>query len=320
MANLHLAMEKRGWQCSGSLPVSAQAQHLKQHRNAIAEANLIVVNGEGSLHHNSRNTNRLFEIMGLLCKKRPIVLLNALWQDNDPEQWRPLLSQFSAVFTRDRRSQAQLVAMGIEAGYAPDLTFYNYPDYSNSQRSRYMITDSVLKEWDEKALSICQADPECEFRTLLTRKPSFSRGSRDWGRQLKSALYPWLFERVNTNVPARYKVLAKATNNGDEFLQSLASYRGVCAARYHALCFALQQQVPMLLVSSNSHKSEALIEEVGLPLALFKFDNSRPGNLKIQLQQVVEQYSDYTECVKSFNIEAKAQIEAMFDHVVGVCS
>lgn len=320
MANLHSAMEERGWRCSGSLPVSAQAQHLKKHNKAIADANLTLINGEGSLHHNSRNAMRLFEIMDLLHKQRPTVLLNALWQDNDPAQWQALLSRFSAVFARDRRSQSQLEAIGIETRYAPDLTFYNYPDYSGCQQSRYMITDSVLKEWDEKALRVCQSDPECDFRTLLTRHPTFSRGSRDWGRQLKFALYPWLFEHFGTNVPARYKVLAQATDNGDQFLQSLAAYRGVCAARYHALCFALQQQVPMLFVSSNSHKSEALIEEVGLPLELFKYDNAHSGDIKMQLQKVVAQYSDHTESIKAFKNTAKEHIEKMFDHIVTVCN
>jgi hypothetical protein len=319
MANLHLGMERRGWQCSGSLPVSAQVQHLKKHSKAISESNLILVNGEGSLHHNSRNAMRLFEIMNQLRKQGPVVLLNALWQDNDPEQWRPLLSDLSAVYTRDRRSQSQLEAIGINAAYAPDLTFYNYPDYSGSQRSRYMITDSVLKKWDETAYAICQRDPECEFRTLLTRRPNFSRGSRDWGRQLKFSLYPYIFERFGSHVPPRYRVVAKATNNSEQFLQSLAAYRGICAARYHALCFAIQQQVPMLFVSSNSHKSEALIEEIGLPQALFKYDNSCASDLKQQLQQVSAQYANYAERVKSFNSMAKEKIETMFDHIVDIC-
>jgi hypothetical protein len=72
----------------------------------------------------------------------------------------------------------------------------------------------------------------------------------------------------------------------------------------------------MLFVSSNSHKSEALIEEIGLPQALFKYDNSRTGDLKHQLQQVSAQYANYAEHVKSFNIMAKQKIESMFDHIV----
>ena len=71
-------------------------------------------------------------------------------------------------------------------------------------------------------------------------------------------------------------------------------------------------------ISSNSHKSEALIEEIGLPQALFKYDNSRAGDLKLQLQQVSAQYADYAERVTSFNIMAKQKINAMFDHIVDI--
>lgn len=316
MANLHLGMQRRGWRCVGSLPVSATVQHLARHHTNIARAKLIVVNGEGTLHHNSRNAERLLSICNALCGQAPIALINALWQDNDTARWQPLLSKFNAIYTRDRRSQAQLQALGLRVGYAPDLTFYHHTNNAGGEKAYYLCTDSVLKNWNEQALNRCDDDPKLRFATLLTRRIRFSRGVRDYDRQLKHTLYPWLFTRFNINVPARYKALVTAVDNTDEFIRRFASYRAVCAARYHALCFALQQQVPVLAISSNSQKSEALLEEAGLPLETFMLDKNDTTKLTTRLQETVDIYSDYAQLVTVFNRDATEKIDAMFDYVL----
>ncbi len=318
MANLHLAMQRRGWQCTGSLPVSATTQYLNKHRAAIGAANLIVVNGEGSLHHNSRNTQRLYAILDSLHGSHPIVLINALWQDNDPVLWRPVLKQLDAVYARDRRSQAQLHGLDIDAGYAPDLTFYHYPDCAAGERTGYLCTDSVVRAWNERAYQYCSQDPEMVFATLLTRHLNFSRGPRDYSRRVKYALYPRLYRYLPVEIPARYKALAQAVDDNDAFIRSLAGYRGICAARYHALCFALQQKVPVVSVPSNSHKSEALLEEAGLPREQLTFDNARPDTSKQRLQTVETQYEHMRANVIEFNKRAVGAIDHMFDHITAV--
>ena len=112
MANLHLAMEKRGWQCTGSLPVSTKPEHLNKSIQTIKQTDLIIVNGEGSLHHNSRNATRLYNILSTVTKERPIALINALWQGNDSAQWQPLLASFAAIYA------AKLATHLVERGSA----------------------------------------------------------------------------------------------------------------------------------------------------------------------------------------------------------
>ncbi len=313
--NLHAGMQARGWTCTGSLPVSASPRHLQRYRQAIGAAQLVIVNGEGSLHHDSRNTRRLLKICTALRQTHPIALVNALWQDNDDSSWKSLLEGFSAVYARDRRSQRQLQTLGIKAGYAPDLTFYQYPVFQQARRDCYACTDSVLNEWTRLALRVCENDRDMVFLTLFTGAIQYSRGARDWHKQVKYRMYPWLSRSLGIDVPPRYQSLPYAIRETDAFLQNLASFRAVCVARYHALCFAMQQQVPFVAVASNSHKSESLIEEAGLPLGDYVIARSEFPDLKDRLARAYREYPAVENRIREFNRRARQHLESMFDDI-----
>lgn len=317
--NLHLGLARRGWTCTGSLPVSATAGQLRRHRRELAAAQLIVVNGEGSLHHDGRNAGRLYDVCAALLEEaRPIALINAVWQDNDPARWKPLLERLAAISVRDRRSQDQLRAMGVAAECAPDLTFYDYPRFTAPPRARYGCTDSVLKSWTEKVLRLCAQDREIEFLTLFAKELRYRRGFRDWDKAVKYRLYPRLWTAFGLPVPPRYRSLPFADAETAAFLGRLASCRAVCVARYHALCFALQQNVPFVAVASNSHKSEALLEEVGLPLDRYLIGPDEFDRLKERLEQAVRDYPAVQTTVAEFNRRAKERLEQLFDRLAGL--
>lgn len=313
--NLQLGLERRGWTCTGSLPVSATARQLPRHRPQIEAARLVVINGEGSLHHDSRNAGRLFEICAELQPVRPLALVNALWQDNDLARWKPLLARFVAVYARDRRSQAQLQAGGIDADYAPDLTFYEYPRFTGQPRARFGCTDSVLKSWTAQVLQLCQADEDFTYLPLFTGQLQFRRGARDWEKALKYAVYPWLSRICEVPVPPRYRALDCAIGETEAFLCRLASCRAVCAARYHALCFALQQNIPFVAVTSNSHKSEALLEEVGLPRENCLIGPNETEDLKARLEAAVAGHPAVAGQIEEFNRRARQLLDGMFDRI-----
>jgi len=313
--NLHAGMQAREWTCTGSLPVSSSPSRLGRYRQSIGQAALIIVNGEGSLHHDSRNALRLLDVCAALQKTCPVVLVNALWQDNHDARWLGVLDGFRAVYTRDRRSQQQIQALGIKAGYAPDLTFYDYPQFAPARRVSYGCTDSVLNDWTCMALQACSQDHEISFLTLFTGKVQYSRGLRDWDKRIKTWIYPWLWKSLGIKVPPRYQSLPYAIADTRQFLGTLASFRAVCVARYHALCFTFQQQVPFVAVASNAHKSESLIEEAGLPLDAFVLPRVGIRELKERLAEAIRGYAGVEERIRDFNRQAKQHIESMFDEV-----
>ncbi len=315
--NLHAGMTFRGAHCTGSLPVSSSSRHLKHHRRALRAAQRVIINGEGSLHHNSRNTRRLLKICRMLAATHPMILVNTVWQDNDPAPWLPLLRNFLAVYARDRRSQSQFHDIGIDAEYAPDLTFYAYPSFPTQPRSGYLCTDSVVSTWTEAALKACQQDEQLDFMTLFTRSLRYRRGSKDWHKALKYRFYPILHQRLGVRVPPRYRSLPYAVNDIGKLLQKLAACQAVCAARYHSLCFALQQNSPFAAVTSNSHKSISLLEEIGIPPDRFTIKTEDMHALKTKLKQAEQNYAGIESRIEHFKHTAKTKINSMFDHVAG---
>ncbi len=311
--NLHAAMAARGWRCSGSLPVSASESDLMRVRGPLDKARLVILNGEGSLHHNSRNTRRLLAICTRLQQSHPLAIINTIWQDNDTAAWRPLLDTCLAVYVRDRRSREQLVAIGVDAGLAPDLTFYDYPVLSPQVGEQYGCTDSVITDWTEWALEQCEAASDMEFITLFTQKLAHTRGMRDASRRIKYAVYPRLRRVLHANVPARYRALAHAENDTAILLGRIASTRAICVARYHALCFALQQNRPFVAVPSNSFKSEALLEEVGLPRDTFLYCERDASSLRTALEHAAARHEEFRPRIAAFNQSARRRIDTMFD-------
>ena len=82
--NLKSAMKQRGWNCIGSLPVSSSLQDLERYFPKDLTPDLIIVNGEGTLHHDGRNCKKLLTVCKKLQESYSVVLINALWQDVDP--------------------------------------------------------------------------------------------------------------------------------------------------------------------------------------------------------------------------------------------
>jgi len=104
----------------------------------VKEADLLIVNGEGSIHHGKRL--ELLEVARLF----PAILVNCVFEDNP---LTPAIKSFRFVSTRESLSAAQLVAQGVRAEVIPDVmltastlcTFQRQPPEANIG-----ITDNVL--------------------------------------------------------------------------------------------------------------------------------------------------------------------------------
>lgn len=82
----------------------------------LSKADLVVVNGEGSLHHNRRND--LIEI----AAKYPAVLVNSVWENNIVDG----LENFKYISVRESASyDAMLADSGIRPELVPDIIFSN---------------------------------------------------------------------------------------------------------------------------------------------------------------------------------------------------
>lgn len=230
----------------------------------LDEADLIVVNGEGTLHHGHRQGERLLRIADHPARSgKPVALINTIYQQN-PEGWRHHLERIDLVSTRDSRSAAEIGQLtGRDCGWVPDLSLAEGAvDTSGMARTRLLVGDSVETGTRKALLGLTDLDPGARFLPILKGlKPSKPHHPTPF-RQLREA-YIWL--------NARYSQWRRGNIefNRDEagFIRSLTTARLHVTGRFHAVCFCLFTSTPFLAVESNSWKIAALLEDFGLGTA-----------------------------------------------------
>lgn len=109
-----------------------------------SSADLVLVNGEGSLHHGRRR--ELIEV----AKQAPSILVNTVWQDNPTEG----LEHFRYISVREGMSH---LALGGCGDVIPDVIFANarLKTYKGTEKTtEQATTDNVLSQGDGDILAI----------------------------------------------------------------------------------------------------------------------------------------------------------------------
>ena len=227
----------------------------------LSEADLVVVNGEGTLHHGHRQGERLLRIAEHPARgQKPVALINAIYQEN-PESWKKHLDRIDLISTRDSQSATEISRLtGHKCGFVPDLSLAEGAIASPGiPRTRLLIGDSVETKTRLALRALTDLDPDAKFLPILKGlKPSKPHHPTPF-RQLRES-YIWLNARYSQWRHGNIEF------NRDEagFIRSLTSARLHVTGRFHAVCFCLATGTPFLAVESNSWKMGALLEDFGL--------------------------------------------------------
>ena len=217
---------------------------------------LVVVNGEGSIHHDSKAARRIATLAHKLAARNcPAYLINASEEANGPEVLAGL-AQFRLRFMRDRASRDSLARRDITASIVPDLTL-SWDDAPLAQRrGALLVTDSSSVATTERLLALARRWSGARPVSLRARPPWPARGSKTRAlsfpiKRLAGGLLP----------------LSPWSLRHGQVLQTRADFMHVLAAeasaivcgRYHGVCLALRTGLPFLAVEGNIGKIGALL-------------------------------------------------------------
>ena len=224
----------------------------------MAQAERIVINGEGTLHHGRPAGLDLLKVVEHKACRAPTYLVNALYQEN-PDSWLAPLSSFSGVWVRDSRSAQELTDQGARCDdMIPDLTLCGGPIVDlPAKRSGTIVGDSVdnsvtaaLK--DHAQLSNAQYIPSLSH----LKRP---KGRTRLGRYLRNRYIARFEAQTQKEFPLLH--LAKTV---DDYATRLAHAELHVTGRFHGVCISLLTGTPFLALQSNSWKIEMLLEDLGL--------------------------------------------------------
>ncbi|MFC3164563.1 polysaccharide pyruvyl transferase family protein [Ciceribacter thiooxidans] len=230
--------------------------------DAMAKSDVIVINGEGTLHHGAKAGARLLRVVDHPARgDKPVALINAIYQEN-PEEWSRYLEKMTIISTRDSWSAEEAGRhAGRAVGFVPDLSLSDGFEEAapGVTRDLLLVGDSVSREVSRRLLALADSRADARLlpilRTIKASKPHVAtplRLLREAYIRLHAAAFGWTHGNV--------------LFNRDEagFIDALQHGYLHVTGRFHAVCFCLFTRTPFLAIESNSWKIRALMHDLGL--------------------------------------------------------
>jgi polysaccharide pyruvyl transferase WcaK-like protein len=264
MANLARLLDENGFIVTVSHPAHRDWRADGGFLDALRASRLLIVNGEGTIHHD-RPTGRCLLEAGAAARAEgvPAALINAVWEENGPELAR-MLASFALVSLRDSRSAAEVRGAGVDCRVVPDLSLYE-PDAAPERRGRDGIgfTDNVDR-LSALELDACRRNARGEVISILQG----GAGMAAYLRFLRSGVGL----REDLGAPARLARLIRmrhglwraATPDTRAFVDRIARLRLLVSGRFHACALAIGAGTPFVAVPSNTGKIASLVRDAGL--------------------------------------------------------
>ncbi|KKM04578.1 hypothetical protein LCGC14_1762840 [marine sediment metagenome] len=184
-------------------------------------ADIIIINGEGSLHHGTPNSAFLWTVLNhAQMNNIPTVLINTVWDGMElDDRQLELLNTLELVSCRESKSLYQIYDVYKErmAWVTPDMIFAHHPRD---------ISAAPQKE----GLVYCPGSGKLTAQ-IAQRKPNI------------------LIQR-HTGAPSF-----------EEFCSELTNYDGVVTDRFHTCCIAMMCGLPVYALKANCHKVDGLAED-----------------------------------------------------------
>lgn len=264
MGAMETLLARNGMDAVGMCPSHQDWQQDGTFLKALERARMVVVNGEGTIHHDRPAGRKLLEI-GAYARARgiPAVLVNAGWEANGPEMLR-MLGDFAVVSVRDSASANAVRASGRSCRIVPDLSLYGPapPRPPLETRQGIAFTDSVDR-FKSVALEQCRRRLDGHTLSILFPPPGavgYLRFVRE-GFAARDALTPRVLLRI---LRLRHRLCQNSFACTQPFLAALSRFRLLVSGRFHACTLALITGTPFISVPSNTGKIATLIADAGL--------------------------------------------------------
>lgn len=250
-----------GLEVSTTAPANADWRTNAAVMAAIDDADLVIVNGEGTLHHDAP-WGEVLLAAGAYARARgkAAVLINATWQENSA-RLGALVKDFDLVSVRETASARALEAIGVDARIVPDLALLE--DIPSPHRGGGLgFSDNVVRSSTlalYRHMKAHAAEPISLFRRSPTWREVY-RGLREFlpGFRIFNPFSVWeVLTLLRRDASAREP-------DGGRWKARVASYSLIVTGRFHLVAFCLASRTPFLAVASNTHKIAAMLSDAGL--------------------------------------------------------
>lgn len=293
------------------IATSAEGTNWREDRrflHKVAKCDGIIVNGEGTIHHNRPAGRLLLEVTELAEQyKLPIYLINTTYQEN-PADFKHYLDKFDGIFVREGESAKELNNLGVACTVVPDLTL-SYSYSPQKSRSSIGVSDSSIEPVSQKLFTLSRAHQAKFLPVIRSRKYDGTFNLTEFLRDIKFDLTRLKLKKSNTNnyLALRNLYLKKTIAT---FFDEVASCHVVISGRFHVICFCILTDTPFLAIDGNSHKIQSMLRDIGLSEKRM-VSPEEIVNIPMHLDHSFSEHE--LNALATFKQQAKVRINSMFD-------
>ncbi len=232
MFRISLIGDHSSYHCGSEAAFSIIRMEITRHGRIVRKGedfDLLVVNGEGSMHHDSISfINKMSVIKAALEAGKRVMLVNSVWQDNSQE-YADLVGQCERVVVRERFSQQALAAQGVSSEIALDASYSANVDPAAEAvdfAGRVVFTDFFSREFDA-------------------------------------------FVKLNSKWAQRFDYIDMQRMSWSSLVRSLQSASLLVTGRHHAVYASCKARTPFLALRGNTHKIEGLMATAASEIPVF---------------------------------------------------
>jgi hypothetical protein len=293
MATLRREIAARGGAIVHSHPVGSDWRKSRRARTAIASADIVIVNGEGTVHHSKERARALAAIGPYAAEQhKPAFLINATIEANDAATMADILA-FRRIWVRDTKSADEIRRTGGTAGVAPDLSFGQHFAPASGGRG-VIVVDGVLRR-ARKRLADAADTMGTEYLSIRhSPGPAYIRVGPPWRRR-----YSWRWLGFRLRFP-----------DTSAYAHYLGQHDHMVTGRYHAVCLAISLGLSFSALGSNTSKIQSLLADVGLNEDRMIGERDAPP--------IVPFSAEEKERAEAFTKHARTAHQSMFDELFGL--
>jgi len=292
---LHKACKRHGIEITATITTANSLQAPELTAPLLKENDLILLNGEGTLHDDRSRALALLHTIHL-AKKYGLktVLYNALWSNN-PSGLK-YIPDFDLIFCRDSSSAQEIRHhhSGTHVTTVLDMIFSTTFDNNPNKKESVLITDAVKKR---KSIPLAKFAINNNFIFC-------PMGSN-------------FFDAVKSSPILRWKLKQKSAYHHNQldsptsYIRKILNSSGVITGRFHTACLALLLETPVFSLSSNTRKIENLYTDLGLSSTLIPHSINTLEDTQAQWQEQINQRNQINLRIA----EATQQIDLMFKQI-----
>ena len=232
----------------------------------------LIVNGEGSMHHDRISAMRKLEALKeAVDTGKKAWLINTVWQEMSHD-YDAVLQALDGVIVREPLSREALRAHGVEASVKPDLSFFHAardPQVLSDFKGQPVMTDFWSDSFDAFARPTSSYLKDFRFFEFL---------KYDWAGAI----------------------------------ESLKTTPLLITGRQHAVYAACKARTPFLAVKGNTHKIEGLVAMAGADIPVLDHPREIRDHLDkaLENQSEYDRLFDYLDAQKRRGAFPRLRAEA----------